>query len=561
MIELEVIDGVARGCRLTTNVSRITIGRSPAATLVIPDPRVSWHHGEIVFAENHYIYRALRTARGTTVRRAGTDLNRSSTRLCDGDLLLLAGEENVLRVNAIQVLEAPADDLALTFELERTDDLRDSEAAFVDDASALRIIVDLDRVLVGLENPSASEVLSALVEQIARLYPELEYVAVLRGEEAQVNVAQSLPLRESAFPRPSSKLHRKLKAKNEGFVFTTNQGRLLTLSGSDPQSLSTESQLVSLDTAGICVPIRELNDGLEWIQLERVITQGAFGQRDLELVSAMARRAGEHLKRLALRAHYDAASQDAALGVFAEIIGHDLKNVLIFTPFVREWLENPAQHATVALRVEHAYRLALSLYGLVQSDEKELSQFSLNEIALSIQSSFEPLFAGRCKLESHCLSGNAMMIISHDELLYRLLSNLVLNAFAAHEQRRFAGQPYIRIRIEPKDPRSFRITVEDNAGGMHPMVFEFAQELFEMVRERYAGAEERDLMGIVEHMRPDEDGVPRGGRLNCAGLFFCAVAVNDMHGTISVQSTEGRGTRFVIELSKSIDMLKGLLRF
>ena len=48
---------------------------------------------------------------------------------------------------------------------------------------------------------------------------------------------------------------------------------------------------------------------------------------------------------------------------------------------------------------------------------------------------------------------------------------------------------------------------------------------------------------------------------NRVGLFFAAVAVNDMVGSIAVEPNGKDGTTFTIQLPKKIKELKGLLRF
>ena len=51
----------------------VSIGRSPGHTVVIDDPFVSRHHGEITLLEKGYQYRDLNSTHGTILTRRGEE--------------------------------------------------------------------------------------------------------------------------------------------------------------------------------------------------------------------------------------------------------------------------------------------------------------------------------------------------------------------------------------------------------------------------------------------------------------------------------------------------------
>lgn len=56
-----------------TATARLTIGRGPSNSLVIPDETVSWEHGEIVLRDGAYCYRHLSRSNPAILRRRGAE--------------------------------------------------------------------------------------------------------------------------------------------------------------------------------------------------------------------------------------------------------------------------------------------------------------------------------------------------------------------------------------------------------------------------------------------------------------------------------------------------------
>ena len=553
MVELEVIAGVAAGNSITTNVPCITVGRSQEDTVVIPDPHVSRHHGEVLQRGARYQYRDLSSTHGTVLRRDGLERPVEQVQLNKGDELLLAGPENVLRVNSVSVEAASADDVTLAFDHEYEDELGQPEEVFANDARALRAILRLDKRILSLGRMGSTELLAALMDHLAGLYPHLDYIAITRKSGGRVLIEQCGPVREGLIPRGSSRLLRQARDKKGGIIFNTSGGRVLSTE-SQQLDLRPKSVTVDYDTTGICVPLALEFGDRKYLQLERAKLHGSFTRRDLNLASAMVPRVVDRINYQALNERYDRIGQKAAIGIFAEMIAHDMKNYLAFAPFITEKLDDASGHPDVIKGVQRALKLAVGMGELSGSRAKPLDRISPVAAARGIAAEFSGLYKNRCRFEA-VPAGSRVHIVSNEELLYRVLWNLVMNAYHAFENRDEAvtEQPLVRLRVENKGSKGVQIRVEDNAGGIKPKTFTYLTNSFRFVRNLYE--KDEDLIRVVGAIHTMQ------GFTNRVGLFFTAVAVNDMHGTISAKTNEGKGTTFTLQLPKSIDTLRGLLKF
>lgn len=554
MIELEAVGRTSTGNRIVTDAPYILIGRSPASNFIVPDPRVSWHHGEIVFRDRQYLYSDLRSTHGSMIRRGAVDRPVQAARLKEGDLILLAGGDNALRVNCIAANEDIREDFAVTIAGDDAGVDREGEDLFVDDAAVLRLFLTLERALARGDETGRAGMLQALIESLNSLYPELDYAAVLEEKGPHIVLEQSLSLAGKTLPRKSTKICARAKGRPEGFVFEITAGHVVPRSGETQEELSQKSATLKHDTSGICMPLNPGTGARLYVQIERPEHHGKFGRRDCALVHAMTARTEERIRHLDVTQRYNASSQSAALGIFAQTLAHDIKNALTFAPYMKEKLADPGKHADVVRGVETAYQLARSLQSPSRSDGRMVTPFSLNRLAEGIAESFRALFEGRCVFQAQCAEGDEK-IIGYGHLLNRTVWNLVINAYNAHEnnERVPRAERFVRLEVGPvRDGRTW-IAVDDNAGGIPPQTLAFFQHSFAMIRE--ACEQQSDILQVVEMMRRED------GAVNRVGLFFTAIAVYDMDGRLEVESTEGAGTRFTVYLPARIDRLKGLLQF
>ena len=105
MIVLEVLHGTAvqRLHRIPTPGGTVTIGRSPASTVVVTDFHLSGDHAQITQIGDHFVLRDLRSTNGSAVEREGRRIAvdaaaRWEIALVDGDELLLGNPADPVRL-------------------------------------------------------------------------------------------------------------------------------------------------------------------------------------------------------------------------------------------------------------------------------------------------------------------------------------------------------------------------------------------------------------------------------------------------------------------------------
>lgn len=245
---------------------------------------------------------------------------------------------------------------------------------------------------------------------------------------------------------------------------------------------------------------------------------------------------------------------NATLGVFAAMIGHDIKNYLFFEKKLSEVLDDPLrQHPGIVKGIERARRMAQGMKDLTMPSDTAPQTFRVAEMAQSQVEEFETLFGEHCHFLIHC-AGEIPLITSVEPLLSRVIFNLLMNAFHAAENRpeSLREPPYVRLCLEASGD-GVSISVEDNAGGIGQRTLGYMERLFGMVHDAYH--DQGNLFDVVSAISSME------GFAGGVGLFFTAVAVQDMSGTISVKCVPGHGSTFIIWLPERIAALRKLLRF
>ena len=131
-----------------------------------------------------------------------------------------------------------------------------------------------------------------------------------------------------------------------------------------------------------------------------------------------------------------------------------------------------------------------------------------------------------------------------------MLWNLVMNAYSTAENRMSSlrHKPRVDIVVGRGDEDCIEIEVRDTAGGIGPRTLEYMQRSFRLIERVYS--HEEDLIDVVNAINGME------GFTNSVGLFFVAVAVNDMDGKVTASTTPKVGSTFRITLPRSIDCLK-----
>lgn len=183
MIELEIIGGVAEGKHIKTNVPFLSVGRAAEHTIVIDDPFVSRHHGEIMLIDSGYQYRDLNSTHGTILHRHGEQDYIRQVILRSGDELSFGGAENLLRIIGLESVEPDLDDdersdPSITRMHIQADRFAPPEDLYANDSNALRTMVAFDSRIMDSNLTTERQLFRALVEHIPLLFDHTIYVAI-----------------------------------------------------------------------------------------------------------------------------------------------------------------------------------------------------------------------------------------------------------------------------------------------------------------------------------------------------------------------------------------------
>ncbi|HEY0252236.1 MAG TPA: FHA domain-containing protein, partial [Kofleriaceae bacterium] len=182
LIVLEIQQGTAEQRVHRVSGATLTIGRSPASTIVLGDYHLSGDHAQITQIGDHYVLRDLRSTNGSAVERAGKRLPidasvRWELALADNDILLLGNRNDPVRilVRIGDEIEDDANDRVIAsrsiMDLPQVTDQLDATPA-----EAVRVYKALQPLGARLD---AGEVIEAIVNATFELMPRSTHCAIL----------------------------------------------------------------------------------------------------------------------------------------------------------------------------------------------------------------------------------------------------------------------------------------------------------------------------------------------------------------------------------------------
>jgi len=558
MIQLEVIRGVGQGQEVATNAALLTIGRLAEHTIVIPDPAVSRHHGEIRRYEDKYQYRDLNSLHGTFLRRGEHEYPVHMVDLDEGDELVLGHTDNVIRVRNISCdpVDHVEDDSTVIL-MGKAPPAKPGEL-LARDLKALRLLVHFDSKIIDSTITTKEHLLRQLLDHIVGLYDRLAYAAIIEEKHGTLRLLDYTLLQDGARVRVSSHIIRKVFSNKRPCLFRTT-GKDTLVAGDELIPLSRDSQVFRLGSEegmnGICALVVSSEEGTLYLQIEQDSQQGLFSQRDVTLVAALASRVRDRIVNLELVRKNQRLNLNATLGVFAGMIGHDIKNYLFFGKRLGDMAQDTlGDHPGLLRGIERARRLAQSMKELTAPGKVVLKTFAVQDLACAIASEFSATFGDWCQFGVEA-TPDVPPITTCEDLLSRVVWNVVMNACHTAENRRntLREPPWVHILVNKASDSGVVLQVKDNVGGIGLRTLDYMRRSLQMIRNVYR--EQEDLIRVVDTMSRME------GFTNSVGFFFTAVAVNDMSGELIVDTEPGFGTTFQIQLPERITELKKLLRF
>lgn len=223
------------------------------------------------------------------------------------------------------------------------------------------------------------------------------------------------------------------------------------------------------------------------------------------------------------------AKRLASLGEMVASVSHEIKNPLGIVRSTAEILNKrlkdqaPASKHLAEIIIAETSRLDDIVREFLDFARPQVPKFSkilINDLLLKVEEFMEPEFIKNQITVENNLAAELKPINADQNLLYRALLNLLVNAVQAMPD---GGNLAISTAISPKDKKQILITIKDSGVGI-------AQE---------------KLPQIFTPFYTDKN---RGTGL---GLAIAKNIIEQHSGTISVESEIGRGSTFTIALAQS----------
>jgi len=315
LIVLEIQQGTADQKVHRVTGATLTIGRSPASTVVVTDYHLSGDHAQITQIGDHYVFRDLRSTNGSAVERAGKRIAidasaRWELALAEGDILLLGNRNDPVRI-AVRIGDEIEDDLGdrliasrSIMDLPQVTDAIDGEPA-----EAIRVYKALQPLGARLE---PAEVIDAIVAATFELLPRATHVAILlRSESDKDRFSLAVSRQRPGSPAPTPGGPDPVRA-SRAVLRRVLADRAAVLTANAQEELSTsESIMGGRILSMMAMPLWRGDDIIGLVQADNRSSVNMFTDRDLEVSLLLGSQAALALDNATLVARLRVAEEKA----------------------------------------------------------------------------------------------------------------------------------------------------------------------------------------------------------------------------------------------------------
>lgn len=295
----------------------------------------------------------------------------------------------------------------------------------------------------------------------------------------------------------------------------------------DERFNSSESIIATKIRSAICAPMLLQGGVLGVLFIDTMRSDRPFDQEDLEFVTIVANETGLALANARMRAEAEHRQRLAAVGETVAGISHNVKNMLLLSQGGAELLTraldkqdmNGARDAwgVVSRGIDKIGKLVRDMLEFSSSKDPELTMVNINDLIEEIAEQVEDKLISKGVSLELDLDDNISERLLDETGLSRCVENLVVNALEAitHSE----GEIVVVTGLTPSD--DLEIVVKDNGTGIPPHV---VQKIFYPFF------------------------TTKGSQGTGLGLSMCKKSIEDMKGTMDVESEEGVGTTFIIRI-------------
>lgn len=545
MATLAILNGDLEGTTYQLDKPVITLGRRTANDIVIPtDPRISRFHAQLTQRGHEWLLEDLGSANGSFV---GQRKIHGPTLIRPGDRFRMGRTWLALVPEAVMTSEAEAQ--------ERVRFLSDADAAFdartnhvvysyganqppreIDATEAQKRLEMTRRISASLSSTlDLGQLLDAIIGSIMSVLPAERGFVMLVDRQTGEFLPKAIRHRDPNDETSEITVSRHIlqHALNE-------RSAIMTADAMNDERFGNLDSVQNLRIrSAICAPLVHGEEALGTIFLESRSEVGAFTEKDLELLMAIAGQAATAIENAALytdlRHAYDSlqaaheqvlrSERLSTIGAISASIAHDMANIV--TP-----LKPLLKLATRDIDVESEALESLNrqmdrltamlerIMSFSRTEELNLQPISVNEILQrTINLIRSEIYHRNVQLEMD-LDEQIPAVMADSAQLDRVFLNLALNALEAMEALPEDAQRVLTIKTE-RDGEEVAISFKDTGPGIS---VDNQEQLFEpLFTTKKTGT------GL--------------------GLHSCKRIVEEEHrGTIEVDSMEGSGATFTVRL-------------
>jgi Nif-specific regulatory protein len=307
MIRLEVIQGQTKGRVFEHAEDKISIGRSPAATIQLPDYHLSGEHGLVFQDGDAYVYRDLRSTNGSMLLRGqkrvlldGSD--RWETALEDGDRLLL-GDATSPVILLVKIYDSAVEEQQRIIATRSLAEL-EAVAGKVEKGPEVSALYTAIKHLGG--RLDLAETLEAVARAVLELVPRATHISISLSEDK--DEARFVPMLARA--RDGAESGGEPVLMSRAVLRRVLRDRAGVLAANAPDELgSSESIMGAQIRSTIGVPLWRGDKILGVLECDNRASAGIFQERDLDLLLVLCGQAALAIDNALLHQELKAAEE------------------------------------------------------------------------------------------------------------------------------------------------------------------------------------------------------------------------------------------------------------
>ena len=485
------------------------VGRGDNCDIVIPDRRVSSRHLFLTPRGEEWWVRDLGSTNGTFINGKKVRV----ARLKPGDTLQIGHTVIVLEEKERGVHREYT-----TLHTTRLEDILTPPRTLGEARRLHRHLEVLYQVTLLLHSlQTLDDALKKCLDLLFRVLRAERGVIFLEKEGKLEKVAERLVEKALATYPISRSMVEEVFQKGESIITSDAMG--------DARFMDRKSVLASHIRSAMCVPLTGKEGSLGVIYVDTLLSRGAFGEEDLELLTIIGHQAGMAIENSRLYEENLRKERLAGIGMAVAGMAHYIKNIIqglksgetvIDLALNRKKFQLLSQGWTAVKRsINRVEELVLNMLSYSREKRIEKREVSLNSLLEEVVELFKER-AREKKVRLKFLPDPQVKSIYADPLgIHRAVTNMVTNALEAVGER---GEIIVSSQ---RVPGGVEVRIKDDGKGISPDI----------------------LPRIFQPFYTEKEG--RGTGL---GLAVTRKIIQEHEGKIEVDSQPGKGTEFRIFL-------------